>query len=58
MIKLIRKIVMDEELEQNGVMNEEIVKNFTMNAKIDPKVVMDLFKNCWKNLLMRMNFGC
>ena len=37
-----QKIVMDEELDQNGVMNEEFVKNFVMNAKIDEKVVMDL----------------
>ena len=37
-----QKIVMNEELVQNGVMNEKFVKNFVMNAKIDPKVVMDL----------------
>ena len=54
-----QKIVMNEELVQNGVMNEEsvqngvmdgqFVKNFVMDAKIDPKVVMDLskFKNWW-----------
>ena len=44
-----QKIVMNEELVQNGVMNEQFVKNFVMNAKIDPKVVMDLsiFKNWW-----------
>ena len=43
-----------------------------MDAKIDPKVVMDLYickiggwnslqpskKNCWNNLLMRKNFDC
>ena len=37
-----QKIVIDEELVQNGVMDEKIVKNFVMDAKIDPKVVMDL----------------
>ena len=37
-----QKIVMNEELFQNGVMNDRFVKNFVMNAKIDPKVVMDL----------------
>ena len=36
-----QKIVMNEELVQNGVMNEKNVKNF-VNAKIDPKAVMDL----------------
>ena len=59
-------------LVQNGVMNKKM-KNFVMNAKIDPKVVMDLFilkiwwmeqfcnpsiENCWKSLLMGMNLGC
>ena len=37
-----QKIVMNEELFQNGVTNEKLVKNFVMNVKIDPKVVMDL----------------
>ena len=51
------KIVMNEELVQNGVMNEEFVKNFVMNAKIDPKVVMDLsiFKNGGWNSLQPIN---
>ena len=41
MIQLIRKIVMDEDLVQNGV----------MDAKIDPKVVMDLsIQNWWMEL--------
>ena len=53
MRKLIRTIVMDEELVQNDVMdgkfvqhimvNERFVKNSAMNAKIDPKDVMELF---------------
>ena len=42
MIKTNQKIVMDEDLVQNGVMDEKFVKNFMMVAKIDPKVVMDL----------------
>ena len=37
-----QKIVMDQELVQNGVMDGKFVKNFVMDAKIDPKVVMDL----------------
>ena len=37
-----QKIVMNEELVQNGVMHEKFVKNSVMDAKIDPKVVMDL----------------
>ena len=37
-----QKIVMDEELVQNGVMDEEIVKNFVTGTHIDSKVVMDL----------------
>ena len=37
-----QKIVMNEELVQNGVMDEKFVENFVMNAKFDPKVVMDL----------------
>ena len=61
---------MNEEFFQNSVMDGHFVKSFVMNAKIDPKVVMDLsmfeigtvcnpaIKNCWKNLLMRMNLGC
>ena len=40
--KINQKIVMDEELVQNGVMDGKFVKNFVMDAKIDPKVVMDL----------------
>ena len=31
-----QKIVMNEEMVQNGVMNEQFVKNIVMNAKIDP----------------------
>ena len=38
-----QKIVMDEELVQNGVMNEKCVKNCVMNSKIESKVVMDLY---------------
>ena len=67
-----QKIVMDEELVQNGVMDGKFVKNFVMDAEIDPKVVMDLsiFKiGGWNSLqpinlilleelLMRMNRGC
>ena len=34
---------MNEELVQNSVMNEQFVKNFVTNAKLDPKVVMDLY---------------
>ena len=48
-----QKIVMNEELVQNGVMNEELVQNGVMNAKIDPKVVMDrsIFKiDGWNSL--------
>ena len=37
-----QKVVMDEELVQNGVMDGKFVKNFVMNAKLDPKIVMDL----------------
>ena len=37
-----QKIVMNEELAQNGVMNEKFVKNFVMNATIDAKVVIDV----------------
>ena len=40
--ELVQNGVMNEELVQNGVMNVKFVKNFVMNAKIDPKVVMDL----------------
>ena len=62
-----------KKLVQNGVMNEKFVKNCVMNAKIGPKVVRRIcansrlvdgtvcnpaFKNCWKNLLMGVNFGC
>ena len=71
-LKSNQKVVMDEELVQNGVMDEKIVKNFVMGAKIDPKVVMDLsvnkiggwnilhqeIENCLKNLSMRMNRDC
>ena len=32
-----QKIVMDEELVQNGVMGDKFVKNFVIGAKIDPK---------------------
>ena len=64
-----QKIVINEELVQNGVMNGKIVKNFVMNAKIDRKVVMDLFIFLiwWmeqfatqqsKIVGMRMNLGC
>ena len=45
--------VMNEELVQKGVMNEKFVKNFVMNVKFDPKVVMDLsiFLICgWNSL--------
>ena len=42
MLKINQKIVMDEDLVQNGVMDGELVQNILMNAKIDPKVVMDL----------------
>ena len=46
--KSIQKIVMNEELLQNGVMDEELVggkfvKNFVMGAKIDPKIAMGVF---------------
>ena len=72
MIKINQKIVMDEELVQNGVMDAKFMKNFVMDAKIDPKVVMDLSTlkiGGWKvmqlssrklleELLMRMNRGC
>ena len=37
-----QKIVMNEELVQNGGMSEKFTKNFVMNAKIDPKVLLDL----------------
>ena len=61
-----------EELVQHIMVNERFAKNSAMNAKIDPKDVMELFhiqkmvdgtvcnpsKNCWRNLLMRMSFGC
>ena len=40
--ELVQNGVMNEELVQNGVMNEKFVKNFVMNAQINPKVVMDL----------------
>ena len=70
--ELVQNSVVNEELVQNNVMNEKFVKNFVMNAKFDPKVVMFLsifkiggwnscnpaIKNCWKNLLMRMNLFC
>ena len=36
--KSYQKIVMDEELVQNGVMDEEFVNTFVMRAKIYPKV--------------------
>ena len=32
-----QKIVMHEELVQNGVMNEKFVTNFVMSAKFDPQ---------------------
>ena len=52
-----QKIVMDEELVQNGVIDEKFVKNFVMDAKIDPKVVMDLstFKTGGWNILQPSN---
>ena len=40
--KGIQKVVMDEELVQNGVTDGKFVKNFVMDANTDPKVVMDL----------------
>ena len=40
--ELVQNGVMNEELVQNGVMDGKFVKNFVMNAIIDPKVVMDL----------------
>ena len=70
--QLVQKDVMDEDLVQNGVMDGKCVKNFLVDAKIDAKVVMDLstfkivgwnslatflIKNCWRNILMRMNRG-
>ena len=42
MRKINPKILMDEELVQNGVTDEKFVENFVMDAKMDPKVVMDL----------------
>ena len=68
--ELVQNSVMNKKMVQNGVMKEKFVKNFVINAKIHPKVVMELsifmigrwqqfailsIKNCWKNLLMRMN---
>ena len=41
--ELVQNVVMDEELVQNRVMDENFVKNFVMDAKIDPKVVRNLF---------------
>ena len=34
-----QKVVMDEELVQNGAMDGKFVKSFVMSATIDPKVV-------------------
>ena len=51
--ELVQKIVMYEELVQNGVMHGQFVKNFEMDAKIDPKLVMDVFIfkiGGWKSL--------
>ena len=50
-------IVMDEELVQNVAWGEKFVKNFVMDAKIDPKVVMDLFmlKIGGRNILQPSN---
>ena len=47
--KINPKIVLDQELVQNGMMDGHFVKNFVIDAKIDPKVVMDLsiFQNWW-----------
>ena len=68
-----QKVVMDEELVQNGAMDGKFVKSFVMSATIDPKVVLvlSIFKIlvdgtvchllitiCWRNSLMRMNRGC
>ena len=36
--ELVQNGVMNEELVQNGVTNQKIVKNFVINAKIVPKV--------------------
>ena len=50
---IFQKIVVDEELVQNGVIEGKFLKNFVMDAKIDPKVVMDLsliFIGGWNSL--------